>query len=186
MNPYGAETGIYIFRESKVIPWLLMPLPHASPMILSSNGNNFRITNPLWGESTNSQIKVSSHHKGQWPRALIFSSICAWINGCPCNPLQWRHKERDGLSNHRNLDCLPKRLFRRWLKKTSKLRVTGLCEGNSRWPLNSPHKRPVTRKMFPFDGVIMWDAGDLIRHRAHYDVTVMASPSAPNATDYVG
>ena len=24
-----------------------------------------------------------------------------------------------------------------------------------RWPVNSPHKRPVTRKMFPFDDVIM-------------------------------
>ena len=24
-----------------------------------------------------------------------------------------------------------------------------------RWPMNSPHKWPVTRKMFPFDGVIM-------------------------------
>ena len=30
-----------------------------------------------------------------------------------------------------------------------KLRVTGLCEGNS------PHKGPVTRKMFPLDDVIM-------------------------------
>ena len=26
--------------------------------------------------------------------------------------------------------CLLNRLFRRWSKKTSKLRVTGLCEGN--------------------------------------------------------
>ena len=25
-----------------------------------------------------------------------------------------------------------------------------------RGPVNSPHKRPVTRKMFPFDDVIMW------------------------------
>ena len=25
-----------------------------------------------------------------------------------------------------------------------------------RWPVNSPHKRPVTRKMFPFDDVIMY------------------------------
>ena len=25
-----------------------------------------------------------------------------------------------------------------------------------RWPVNSPHKRPVTRKMFSFDVVIMW------------------------------
>ena len=24
-----------------------------------------------------------------------------------------------------------------------------------RWPVNSPHKGPVTRKMFPFDHVIM-------------------------------
>ena len=40
-------------------------------------------------------------------------------------------------------------------KKPSKLRVTGLCVGNSPGPVNSPHKWPVTRKMFPFDDVIM-------------------------------
>ena len=40
-------------------------------------------------------------------------------------------------------------------KKTSKLRVTGLCEGNSPATGDSPHKGPVTRKMFPFDDVIM-------------------------------
>ena len=33
-------------------------------------------------------------------------------------------------------------------KKTSKLRVTGLCVGNSPGPVNSPHKGPVTRKCF--------------------------------------
>ena len=27
--------------------------------------------------------------------------------------------------------------------------------GIHRWPVNSPHKKPVTRKMFPFDDVIM-------------------------------
>ena len=47
------------------------------------------------------------------------------------------------------------RLFRRRSRKTSKLRVTGLCAGNSPGPVNSPHKGPVTRKMFPFDDVIM-------------------------------
>ena len=67
--------------------------------------------------------------------------------------LQWRHKERDGVSNHQPRDCLLNRLFRRRSTKTSKLRLTGLCEGNS--PVNSPHKGPVTRKMFPFDDVIM-------------------------------
>ena len=28
--------------------------------------------------------------------------------------------------------------------------------GIHRWPVNSPHKRPVTRKMLSFDDVIMW------------------------------
>ena len=36
-----------------------------------------------------------------------------------------------------------------------KLRVTGLCVGKSPGPVNSPHKWPVTRKMFRFDDVIM-------------------------------
>ena len=38
---------------------------------------------------------------------------------------------------------------------TPKLRVTGLCAGNSPGAVNSPHKGPVTRKMFPFDDVIV-------------------------------
>ena len=45
--------------------------------------------------------------------------------------LQWRHNKRDGVSNHQPHDCLLNRLFRRRSKNTSKLRVTGICEGNS-------------------------------------------------------
>ena len=70
-------------------------------------------------------------------------------------PLQRRHNGRDGVSNHQSPDCLLKRLFRRRSKKTSKLRATGLCAGNSPGPVNSPHKEPVTRKMVPFYDVIM-------------------------------
>ena len=51
--------------------------------------------------------------------------------------------------------CLPNRLFRPRSKKTSKLRVTGLCVGNSPGLVNSPHKGPVTRTMFQFDDIIM-------------------------------
>ena len=47
------------------------------------------------------------------------------------NTLQWRHNELDGGSNHQPRDCLLNCFFRRGSKKTSKLRVTGLCEGNS-------------------------------------------------------
>ena len=43
-------------------------------------------------------------------------------------------------------------------KKTPKIRVTGHMRGIHRGPVNSPHKWPVTRKMFPFDDVIMFRA----------------------------
>ena len=45
--------------------------------------------------------------------------------------LRWRHNGGDSVSNHQPHDCLLNRLFRRRSKKTSKLRVTGLCGGNS-------------------------------------------------------
>ena len=44
--------------------------------------------------------------------------------------------------------------FRHRSKKTSKLCITGLCEGNPP-ARGSPHKGPVMWKMFPFDNVIM-------------------------------
>ena len=45
--------------------------------------------------------------------------------------LPWRHNGRDSVSNHQPHDCLLNRLFRRRSKKTSKLRVAGLCAGTS-------------------------------------------------------
>ena len=85
------------------------------------------------------------------------------INSSPAyhgGSLRWRHNERDSVSNHQPHGCLLNGLLRRRSKKTSKLRVTGLCVGNSPGPVNSPHKGPVTRKMFPFDDVIMYSYCD--------------------------
>ena len=48
-----------------------------------------------------------------------------------CRPLQWRHNERDGVSNHQPHDCLLNRLFRCRSKKTSNLRAIGLGAVNS-------------------------------------------------------
>ena len=45
--------------------------------------------------------------------------------------LLWHHNEHDGVSNHQPHDCLLNRVFRRGSKKTSKVRVTGLCALNS-------------------------------------------------------
>ena len=75
-------------------------------------------------------------------------------------PLQWRHNGRDSVSHHQPRDSFLDRLFRRRSKDTPKLRVTGLLWGIHRGPVNSPHKGPVTRKMFPFDDVVMTKASE--------------------------
>ena len=84
---------------------------------------------------------------------IILTSV--WQVWYVYRSLHWRHNDQDGVSNQQPHGCLLNRLFRCKSKKTSNLRVTGLCAGNSPGPVNSPHKGPVTRKMNPFDDVIM-------------------------------
>ena len=60
----------------------------------------------------------------------IHTSIFATIVH-PSPGLQWRHNGRDSVSKHQSYDCFLNRLFRRRSKNKSKLRVTGLCAGNS-------------------------------------------------------
>ena len=69
-------------------------------------------------------------------------------NICVVYSLQWCHNERDGVSNHQPHDCLLSRLFRRRSKKTSNSASLALVRGIHRWPMNSPHKGPVTRRIF--------------------------------------
>ena len=82
--------------------------------------------------------------------------------------LQWRHNECDGISNHQPHDCLPNGLLRRKSKKTLKLRVTGLCDGNS----------PVTgefsaQKASNAENISIW-----WRHEGNqlYKINVLVSP----------
>ena len=63
--------------------------------------------------------------------------------------------ERDGVSNHQPRDYLLNRLFRRRSKKTSKLRVTGLCAENSPVTGEFPAQRAINAEMFPFHDVIV-------------------------------
>ena len=72
----------------------------------------------------------------------------------PCNKLvtdtlQWRHNGHDGISNHQPHDCLPNRLFRHRSKKTSKLHITGLCEGNSPVTSEFPAQRASNAENVP-------------------------------------
>ena len=70
--------------------------------------------------------------------------------------LRWRHNRRDSVYNHQPHDCWLNRLFRCRSKKTSKLRVTGLCVGNLPGrTCEFPAQMASNAKMFPFNDVIM-------------------------------
>ena len=87
---------------------------------------------------------------GRWLTLVIFR---LWSKplGLVSITLQWRHNEHNGVSNHGCLDCLLNHLFRRRSKKTPKLRVTGLCEGNSPVTGAFPAPRVSNTEMLPFD-----------------------------------
>ena len=84
---------------------------------------------------------ATSHYLSQcWPRSMSPFGVTRpqWVNMTTAQQrtiklasLQWHHNGRDGVSNHQPRDCLLNRLSGRRSKATAKLRVTGLCEGNS-------------------------------------------------------
>ena len=61
---------------------------------------------------------------------LFFQSPSTRLRGL-AGALRWRHNGHNGVSNHQPRHCLLSRLFGCRSQETSKLRVTGLCAGNS-------------------------------------------------------
>ena len=59
------------------------------------------------------------------------------------------------VSNHRSFDCLFNSLYGPTSKKHQIPHYWPFVRGIHRWPVNSPHQGPVTRKKLPIDDVIM-------------------------------
>ena len=78
-----------------------------------------------------------------------------WTGPVGAVPLEWRHNGSNDVSNHQPYHCLFNHLFRRRSKKTSKLRVTGLCAGNSPVTCVFLAQMASDAEMFPCDDVIM-------------------------------
>ena len=74
---------------------------------------------------------IFSHRVRHCTAVCIKGPRCKVSSAVTFIPLHWRHNERDSVSNHQPHDWLLNRLFRRRSKKTSKLRATSLCAGNS-------------------------------------------------------
>ena len=69
--------------------------------------------------------------------------------------LQWRHNEREGVSNTRVTIVYSTVYSGADQRKYQSSASLAFVRGIHQWPVNSPHKWLVTRKMFPFDDIIM-------------------------------
>ena len=103
----------------------------------------------------NSEERIAAKVKKQpwnmWPKRSSESIKNNW-----CNTLRWRQNRRDGVSIHQPHCCLLNRLlWRRSKEKPQSSASLAFVWGIHRRPVNSPHKWPVTRNMFPFNDVIM-------------------------------
>ena len=68
--------------------------------------------------------------------------------------LRWWHNERVDVSNHRRLDYLLNRCSDADQRKLQSSASLVFVRGIHRWQVASPHKGPVTRKMFPLDDIM--------------------------------
>ena len=96
---------------------------------MDASGENYNIIN--WDLSVLAFMPLLANHSMVW-----LQSDCRCDNtpdnlGGEHGTLWWRHNWRNSVSNHQPHHCLLNRLFNRRSKNTSKLRVTGLCVGNS-------------------------------------------------------
>ena len=85
----------------------------------------------------------------------VVLTICCLVLHDITFPLKWRHNERNVVSNNQPHDCLLNRLIGRRSKKHQSSASLVFVRGIHCWPVNSPHKGPLTRKMFLFDVVVM-------------------------------
>ena len=140
LNPFNKVWGeiIYPFPNFNsatvdVWEWISNFLP---PFFSLTCNYLFMSSYPHAGISQTDVLSATNHADlGDTPgyqMEIDFNSLLPdWWCNRKCQSLHWRHNGRDSVSNHQPHECLLNRSFRRRSKDTSKLRVTGLCVGNS-------------------------------------------------------
>ena len=149
---FACDGGLLIM----IMPFQLAPNTHVYGVV-------FHSTAKLWASICSiDYVVLTLRHWVHWQ----------WVTEC-CDkgsskaayiPLKWRHNEHDGVSNHQRHECLLNRFFQAQIKKKHQSSASlAFARRIHRGNVNSPHKGPVTRKMFPFNDVIMPQY-----HLAHY------------------
>ena len=87
----------------------------------------------------------------KWAMIFIHNAVkkmhkCNWGHS-----LRWRHNESDGFSNHQPYAYVYSIVYSGAdQRKHQSSASLAFVRGIRRWPVNSSHNGPVTRKMFPF------------------------------------
>ena len=89
-------------------------------------------------------LTLSIKIRQSWDHLISIKGIPILVRQDLYIALQWSHNEHDGISNHHNLNHLLNHFFRCKSKKTSKICVTGLCEGNQLVTGGFPSQRAST------------------------------------------
>ena len=114
LDTFHREYFIVIYFQLTQIDWFLQ-----RTRFLQTRQRSLVCNNTFGSGKNHIQIRLS------WAIDMFMDHLCI------SRTLRWRHNDHAGVSNHQPHGCLLNRLFRRKSKKTSKLRVTGLCVGNS-------------------------------------------------------
>ena len=128
------------FRPDKPVVWPAYPgWPHQQINPLSAS--------PIWDPNLVSTVRTDALARQHY-NDDIMSAIASQITSLTI--------------------VYPTAYSRRRSKKHQNSASLAFVRGIHRWPVNSPHKGPVTRKMFPFDDVIMKaSAGTVLALKLH-------------------
>ena len=117
-NPYSLDDARRLFPSSRECD------PESRGCRICPAGHKQRRGHTIGFQHYVSDIGSMFGMTYRWPSQFCTEpSICSGFRFALFGlSLQWCHNERDDVSNHRRLDCLLSRFFRRRSKKTSKLR----------------------------------------------------------------
>ena len=111
------------------------------------------------GDSTAYVWWIHSVNEDPWAHVAYLPRICFetwWKVWTFCQSLQWHHNELDGVSNHQPQDCFIQSFIQAQITKKSKLRVTGLCVGNSPVTEEFPAKMASKAENVPILMTSLW------------------------------
>ena len=107
-----------------------------------------------------------------------YNDVANWHKKHGYFKLQWRYDKHDDISNHRRLDCFSKFSSSADQREHQSSASLAPVRGIHRRPVDSPHKGPVTWKMFPFEEVIMTCAPAIVFYHKPYLVSTLCNSSS--------